>query len=403
MKSTKIMAASFCNSKIYDSELNNCHFQSSSLTGIDCKNARFIDCIFDAIIWENAKFFHCILENVILKDINIEFVCFDNTEFIGTKFPFASIPFSFKCLEYILNTEREIKISSEVSVDGISRQEYLEKLPHLIKFYSYTKNYFPLANILVAINELDEAFVAIKQGVIFSIKLHEYRTLKYFSVLMMLSSFTGEQKSEIYELINSELNRQAMSSVNTYGSSVYLFEIRDNLLNGREKPYVSFEIYADIDCKSSAKLSTIINSIESMMTIFGSESNHYIEFRHNSPFQFLVGFFSNTQNIVALIAAFYLAYKGSYKFYNDYLDTTQKKLEIIKIKEEIKHLEKTNSESLNVEVFDESEALQKLKEVATQISNTIYANNIIINTVNHNVYNVDVGNYGYNFQEYNLK
>jgi len=399
-KTTNILAASFCNSIFSCSEFYNCYFQSSSLTNIDCRNARFINCCLDNIIWENAKIIDSIFENVQLENLNLEFVFFENTKFINTMLPFNSIPFAFKCLEYLINTTDNIRISSETSNNGISRQEYIDMIPHLINFYMNTNNYFPLANIFISINKFDAAFDAIKQGVVFSIKIHEYRTLKYFGLLMRRSNFSGKQKSEIFELINSEINKQTMTSINTYNASMYLYEIRDNLLNNREQAYVSFEIYTNIERRSVSKLNFMINSIESMIAILSSESTHYIELRHSSPYQFCITFFSDMQNIKLFIATFYLAYKGINGFNNDRLNREQKKLDIEKTKEEINLLRKGNASKTQEALFDECE------NKAKTVNCILCRKRIKINHMTHTVYNidnVDIKNYGDNFQEYHLK
>jgi hypothetical protein len=217
-------------------------------------------------------------------------------------------------------------------------------------------------------------------------------------VLMKISDFTSKQKSEIYELINSEINKQAMSSINTYNSNVYLYEIRDNLLNSREKPYVTFEIYAEL--QGSSKLFVLIDSIESMASSFGARSSHYIEFRHNSPYQFLLVFFSDAQNIATLIAMFYLAYKCYDKFHNDLLDRKQKQLNIEKTDEEIKQIRIKNSKHDSHEPQPNYEVLS---EQAKMHLNDFAENGIIVGIINHNVYNVNINNYGDNFQEFSLK
>ena len=388
-----LKAVSFCNTIFDNSEFRNCYFLSSSLTNINCKNVDFLNCTLDNIIWEGAKLINVGLENVQLTGTNLEFVFFENVRFINTNLPFASIPFAFKCLEHLMHSEYNVRVRSITNEDGINKKAYLDLIPQLIIFYRHTNNYFPLANLLIAIGKTDEAFEEIKKGISFLVKIHEYRTLKYFSILMRINNFSSNQKAEAFELINSELNKQFMSSTNIYNANIYLYEIRDNLLNDREQPYVTFEIYSNIQDNSENKLNLFLNSIETLISFLSPEEKYYIEFRHNSPYQFLITFFSSTQNIVQLISIIYLTYKGYSKFHDDILERQQKRLNIEKTRIEIEN----KKAKIEIEINDEMLA------TSDNIREELVNNSIKVGTINHNVYNVDMQSFGLEFQQFNIK
>lgn len=390
----KILSASFCGSIIKNSIFIKCHLDACSLTSISCYATTFETCVFDNIIWENSKIYGCFFSNVRLENLNIEFVLFDGNTLINTHLPFASIPFSFKCIDYLRTTDDHVYIDSETSESGISKEKYLDLIPDFICFYSYTNNYFPLANIYAAIGEIDKSFETIKKSIHFLIKLHEYRTLKYMSQLMTLYGFLVNQKNEIYQTITNELYLQSLSQEDKLlNADIYLFEIRNNLLNDTQNGYVTFELYTDISSEDSKTLSFFIEQIERLFLLCSIPNTHYLEYRHNSPYQFLLSVFSSPAGIAEIIGIIYLALLGVDKFYNKYLDAKQKRLNIEKTEQEIVKLRNENEAHNKKEKNDE----------CANIYEDIKEHSINIGVIYHNVYNTDLTNYGEGFQHYSNK
>ena len=119
-------------------------------------------------------------------------------------------------------------------------------------------------------------------------------------------------------------------------ADIYLFEIRNNLLNDTQNGYVTFELYTDISSRDSKTLSYFIEQIERLFLLCSIPSTHYLEYRHNSPYQFLLSVFSSPAGIAEIIGIIYLALLGVDKFYNKYLDTKQKRLNLEKTKHTIR-------------------------------------------------------------------
>ena len=391
----KILSTSFCGSVLKHSTFALCDFESCSLTSITCYDTKLGNCTFNNIIWENAKIYNCVFDNVLIKNTNIEYVYFYANTLINTTLPFASIPFSFKCLDYIFETSDDVRIDSKIKGNGISKEEYISLVPRLISFYKYTNNFFPLANLYAATGNLNFSYETIKRSISFLVKLHEYRTLKYISLMMTMYDFSIAQKNEIYKLIKSELYVQSVSNEDKLlNADVYLFEIRNNLLNDTTKGYVTFEFYTNIETAESTKLSFFIEKIEQLFYFFKNKTTHYIEYRHNSPYQFLLSVFSTPEGISEAIAIIYLSLLGIDRFLNKYLDYKQKMLDIRKTKEEIKKFQNENNKkkSNSIEMNPNDEYIK--------IHNDIKDHSININSFYHNVYNINISNFGEDFQHY---
>lgn len=394
----EIMSASFCNSIFIECTIHDCCFHSCSFTNATFNDTLFKQCILDDIVWENAKIYSCKFNSVKLLNLNIEFVCFENNTLTNTILPFASIPFSFKCIEYLLSTKDDVRISSERHSDGLTKEYYIDRiLPQLICFYKYTNNYFPLANILASIGKIEESLSVIIKSIPFLVRIHEFRTLKYISILMQNHDFSNQQKNQVYQLINNELFRHTLTQEDYWlNAEVYLFEIRNNLLNGPDKEYVTIELFTNINKSSTEKLNILINKIEELFNSITEKETHFIEYRHNSPFQFLITAFSSPEGIIQIISIFYLSLLGIDKFYNKYLDTKQKRLNITKTELEIQEMKDKKCNQGNVNNSSHNIEKDYVKDIHKELSD----NNIQIKTVYHNVYNIDVSYYGSEFQHF---
>ena len=385
--SMEILGTSFCRSVFRNTSIGNCYLHACFFTDASFIDFKFFDCKIIDIIWENAIFRNSFFKSVKLDNLNFEFVQFHNTRFIDTIIPFATIPYIFNGLSYILSTDDNIKIESEDPNNKnkfITREEYITLIPHLIKFYTYTQNYFPLANIFISLQEYEKAFKTIKEGIPFVVRLREFRLLRYFSILMQLNKFEFHQKKEIYDLINSEIAKCSLSTEEYRNWSLYIAEIRDNLLNQKDKPYLTLELSTNIQTNEYEKLTKVIEVLESVIK-FVIIDTHYIEIRHNSPFEFFVSIFSDIDNILQILGYLYMAFAGFDFFNNKFLSYKKAKLDNEKEELEIEILKQTikENEIKKGSTEESSEKLTNCKEYFDLLNKY----GIVINHVNHNIYN----------------
>lgn len=379
----EILGASFCRSIFRNTRIGNCYLHACFFTDAAFIDFKFTDCKIIDIIWENAIFRNSIFESVVLDNLNFEFVQFHNVHFIDTILPFATIPYIFNGIYYLLNTDDNVKIESEDPDNKnkyITKEEYITLLPHLIKFYTYTRNYFPLANILISQREYEKAFEIIKEGIPFIVRLREFRLLRYFSILMQLNEFQYQQKKEIYALINSETARCSLSAEEYRNYNLYITEIRDNLLNQKNKPYLTVELSTNIGSEEYEKLTCIIEILEKLLKLVCIDT-HYIEIRHNSPFEIFISIFSDIDNIIQILGYIYLAFTGYDYFYNKFLSYKKAKMD-------------NEKESLEIEILKQTIKKNKEKDHSAEdidycnkYLDVINKNEIVINHISHNIYN----------------
>ena len=98
---------------------------------------------FENTVFDNVKF-----KRVTFSDLNIDFAEFHCIEMEDTILPFSQIPYAFGLLDYLINTQDKVYITSASSSDKkITAQEYISLLENFEIYYINTKSYFPLANI----------------------------------------------------------------------------------------------------------------------------------------------------------------------------------------------------------------------------------------------------------------
>ena len=89
-------------------------------------------------------------DNVTFKNLNLEYTQFINVKINDTALPFPTIPFIINGINYLMHTKDKVFVKS-AKADKITKDEYLNILPHLKIYYEKTHNYFPLANIYIDI------------------------------------------------------------------------------------------------------------------------------------------------------------------------------------------------------------------------------------------------------------
>lgn len=359
----------------------NSSFKDCNLIGSNFTDTVFIDTMFENCIWQSLALENCVLKNttldsVELKKLNFEFSHFDGIIMNNIRLPFPTIPYIFGGLTYLMETKDKVYISSANSKNGkISINEYLSYMNDLEVFYTKTQNYFPLANIYISLQKWEKAYSAIMVGIGKSMQLHSYRMVYYFCKLLQLyNDFSIAQCSSAYDLIIQLMHSNGFHLQDQYNIKRYIEPIRNMLLNERES-FLTINILTDIEDSEYDKLVCLYEVIDKTVKYIElnkkTKIKYYIESRHNCPYEFLIKFFSEPQNLIFLAGCFHFIFTGMKKIYemsnaivNNHLDKKIKAEKLMGIKLDNKIKEK------EIEEKDLDIELKKL-----QIKNNQYINN----------------------------
>ncbi len=295
---------SFAKSLIYNTVMENGSFQHCRLADATFLNSTFTNCNFDNTSFDGAIFENCIFDNISFKNLNLEYVQFHNIMTNDTVLPFPTIPFIINGLTYLLNTTDNVRIKS-AKYGSISKEEYLNLLPYLTQYYEYSKNYFPLANIYIAVKDTNRVFETIKYGIYQSILLNNYRQLKNYCLLAQVCSLLStEQKKELFNVISVETNKLYTQKGVFYSSiTEHISHLRDILLI-EDTCSVIISFKTNIQNDDYENLSLFYKFLNTILIILGIKSKYNINFTYNSQAEIVSTITSlDTAVIVALISA----------------------------------------------------------------------------------------------------
>lgn len=271
-------------------EFSNCNFQNKS--PINCSynnsnfiNSRFFDVIFDACTFtsayfeecqfhggeikystlENSTFKDCTFNNMDFRNLNMDFVEIASPHMNNVVLPMAQIPFMYGCLNYLLETKDDVKISKGNDED-ISIHEYFEKvIPLMKKYFDESGQYFPLSNIYISLKEYDSATQSLKKGLSIAVENRDFRMLKYYCYLIAKSGcFRPDTLHMFYNNI-CRLSPQGKSSMNELKNYArHIGEIKAILFEHTSQSNLNMTIRTDIQSKNISKLSYILESIFSI-------------------------------------------------------------------------------------------------------------------------------------------
>lgn len=384
--------ANFNQSIFLKGDFQDLIMQGTNLTGAVLEGVVFENCDWNSVCLEGTTFSNACLSNVNLHKLNFEFSTFINMKMDRVRIPFPTIPYIFNGLSYLMNTTDNICVSSAASeTKSISVQEYLGYLDDLIKFYTKTTNYFPLANIFVSLERYDEAYAAIRAGIEMSMqKLRNFRLVYYYCKLLQLTeAFSYDQRAEVFDSIIQYSHLKGWTSIDFYNFSLYVDQIRNTLLNENNGDFMIFSINTNVLCNEFEKISVVYQTIEETIRLLQKEDGKRIvylcEIRHNSPISFFIKAFSDPNTLSLLVTVFSAVFAiATHESDKKSVELMRSDInDIISRQNEIKSLYDILIEQ-NRRLIEEN---QKLREEIHSLKERLKINHIVIKN----------GNYYYNY------
>ena len=411
MEENAIIHSNF-NESLFSDEFvfRNTHFKhsvfyNSAFIKGKIENTTFTSCTLEATTFSDVE-----MENVQFTDLNIDYSVFENVKMKNVILPFSQICYAFGLLTYLKNTTDEVFITSVANRDGyISKSEFLELIPHFIKYYTDTKEFFPLANIYFYLEENEKAKQAILNGISEAVLEIDFKKIKYLCKLIFTYGvFNYHERQDIYNYIHSRITFYNMHSSLLYSYTVYKKEIEGYLLTNNKKHIVTVEINitTNVFPDEAEKLGLVFSTIEEVVDLYKSPlGEHKIECRHNSAETFLLILQDLAPVAVAIATSLYsvlMAYNAledkrlERKIKKETLKTMtiRNELEVEKLEAELKSIKsqqaqyELDTELKKIELYNKRmELSEKENQIKKEIlSKNISQNNIEITGISHIIY-----------------
>lgn len=393
-KNSNLKGCNMSNCYVSDTEWINCNLQGYNLSGSYLKNCAILhnisnpgnlgDCYFDEVYFEGHR----------LTNMNLEFSHFKAVKMDRVILPFSQMPYIFGGLTYLLNTDDSISISSHINTeDSISVEEYVEVLHDMIIFYSYKKEYFPLANILLALQYEKEAWQTVLEGIVMASNQRDFRMCKYFCELITSEgNITNRQTESLYQALIKNSPIQTLSEAQYYEYNQYIPEIRTMLLdNPNKQPHGTLMLTTNLTVSESEKISTLLFCLDTFIHLKCCPLERpSIEITHNSPLAIIIHLCGNPIEILAVIFLILSITTAVCKTYNEVAQAIIATQNIIE-----NHSKRTKNDLENIKLYAEIEHLklenEQLKNTISQHQERITQSGIVISRAD--VFNCDFNPY----------
>ena len=293
-----------------DFSINDAYFEHSIFRQTAFIDGKLKNTTFYSSTLEDTVFSNVTMENVKFNDLNIDYSIFDNIKLDNVILPFSQICFTFGLLPYLMNTKDDVYITSAQNDKGIIQpKDFFALLPDFEIYYLKTDNFFPLANIYLALGEHDKAQNAILSGILLATTVSDFRQIKYLCKLIYTYAvFDFHIRKNIYDYINSHITFYDMNPSLLYSYNTYKNEISSFLLNNNRTGIVTSEIdiITDIYPEETVKIGTLLSTIEQIIEAGRSEKGeHSILCRHNSAEALAVIIQETYESLQVIIPAIY--------------------------------------------------------------------------------------------------
>lgn len=276
-KEKGIINANLGNSNIVESQINNLSILQSTVSNVLFENTTFHKAKIEYSAFENSTFKNCRFEEMELRNLNLEYVEFINPQFDEVVLPYAQIPYIFGILLCMQKWKNSLWVSS-TNNDRISVDEYFTLLPSMIPYYLSEQEYFPAANIYIALNEYEKAFEVIMYGMKKAGYEKDFRMLKYFCKLAITSRWCNREKiKKLYSFIYDINNFEPMIEYERHNYYMHLGEFRKILLfYNNSLPTLHMHIHTNILPYETEKAALLAGTLDQTGHQRNKQKNHAI-------------------------------------------------------------------------------------------------------------------------------
>lgn len=283
---TPFLNESYNNSTFYNTKFINSPFSSCTLTGVLFKTVLFSCAGLEHCTLEGAMFEDCTFQNLDLCNLNMEFIELKNIHMDNVILPFSQMPYIFGGIEYIKDTNDDIRIGTDKS-SAISKDEYLSNaIPLLCEYYEKKECHFPLANVYLGLGDKAKAYKHLKLGMQYCVVSKDFRMLKYFCKLAARNNgFTYKELNTLYTSIQKFIPQDTLNQQQLHNYAKHIGEIKTILFSKHDTPKVTFSIRTNIEPNSMHLLSNLIEDIFAIKQQICNNSNTVqLVLEQNSPF-----------------------------------------------------------------------------------------------------------------------
>ncbi len=339
----KSRASTYDFSDFSNATISESIFESSSFTECYFRNSTIVKSQISQCEFRNSIFYNTTFENLDLSKVTFDYSEFDKSTFKNVVLPFFGILNLVSGFEQILE-QKGVLFKPSTSNYIVTSEKYIEDIRALTPIFLEEKNFIALANIFTYDGEIQNAYLAILEGLKQACKKKNFTLMRHLCRFASINKyFNNEQLKEFYVFIDTSFNVKDMGYV-AYHNYLNELSLAKKLLIDCpfNKDVMEISLKATFDYRDERKLTQTYKLINSTIEKYAPDSNNYITLRHNSPPDITIIVSDNIYLLFLLFFALQLIFCKT-------LNGIEKVQTLIKNKHEIK-LQKLEEELKRLEI-----------------------------------------------------
>lgn len=306
-ESEKPIVSSFNASSFVDTEFYQIRFHSCTFTSSLFQDSSFHGVTISVSTLENALFRACSFFNMDLRLLNMDYIELDHPHMYNVILPLDQIPFIFGAISYLKDTEDSVKISKGKCGTMTLESFFKDAVPLLCTHFQSSEQFFPLANIHFSLGRNDCGYQAIRQGLLYSMSVRDFRMIKHYCKLIAYTgAFRPNTLHDLYHNYICRLYPQNHEPMDKPNYARHIMEIKSLLFSTEQKSSFSITMGTNIQVFESGKVAALLDPIFSLAKYNGAVRNNDIEvsLRQNSPLQLTIQLSGDEVTLAILLTAY---------------------------------------------------------------------------------------------------
>ncbi len=282
-----INASNFSFSHLSNLLFDKCELRSTYFNNCYMENCRFEKCLIRSTMFGDAYLSNCDFIECNMRNLNVEFSTMDNCNLDGTCFSYFQFPYIIGIFKN-LNDLENVSIGRNNDIT-ISFNEYFETINESIIYFSGLEEYFPLANLYYAINELDISYSCIMLGIEKALIKNDINSVKQFCKLGQFYNILKISDIQaILKKIDAFIEKNKSSSI----FPILLkqsHDLKSEIYQNKNKDKLEIVINTSLTENNFNEVNEICEDIDTIICGFmPNQITTTYQISHNSPFEICV-------------------------------------------------------------------------------------------------------------------
>lgn len=282
----------FSQSNFTSCAFHNVAFISSGFLQTLFHNCKFTDTRFQGSTLEGSRFTSCTFSNMDAGNVNVEFIELLNSKIESLTLPFYQLPYIIGVAEYMIKGPDAITLRLDQRT--ISLEEYKGQIHNLILYYEDKSEYFPVCNLHIMQNQVDEARESLLNGINAALTDLDFRMIRHLCRLAQRHELLDEVTTRrVSNKIEDALMSNTIPPERLNDCIIHAGEIRQILLREKNNS-VMFNLTVRTNiCKKNKEGVNYVNSLCNELNAALSQNNYgqngfQVAVANHSPYEIII-------------------------------------------------------------------------------------------------------------------